>query len=143
MARLAQGDLINLSGSRSRLAISYDASAARVITAAIARYGDRKARGDWHTAYVASPAGDPVDRGGRTSHERAFMQAMYYDARIYRHGDPYYLYNDEGDRYENPNPRRTHALRVKWGRVTVRGRECMVRVYPVGEASLYAEQRYG
>jgi hypothetical protein len=135
--RLAQGDLINRT-VRTPLAVSYDPAADQLVTAVIA------AGGGWQVRVIASPAGDPADRGGLTAHERAFTQALYYHRRIYRHGMPYYVYDSAGNRHENPNPDRTHALEVSWmpGRVAG-GRVVAVRAWSIGEASLHAAELYG
>lgn len=140
--RLKQGDLVNRTFRRTPLAVAYDTSAARVIDAAIRRYADRTVTSDWHTAYVPSPAGDPVDHGGLTAHERAFGQALRYDKRIYAHGFPQYIRDPvTGEKVHNPNPDREWAIKVDWTQTrTARGRAVRVRVFPVGDASLYAER---
>ena len=135
MARLARGDRINASIRRTPLAIAYDPHAAEAVTAAVRRYGSRLSLTDWHRVYVASPPGDEVDRGGLTAHERAFTQAMYHDRRVYLWGTGS---NEDGTRRRNPD--REWALKVVWTqRRTRAGRLARVRVFPVGEASLYAE----
>jgi hypothetical protein len=143
VTRLRQGDLVNPTWSRTPLAIRYDPSAARVLDAAIRRYSDRTAGDDWHPAWVASPAGDPVDKGGLTAHERAFTQALNYDKRVYRHGTPRYVTDPAtGDRVDNPNPYREWSVKTVWtGERGARGRKVRVRVFPVGEASLHAQRQ--
>ena len=131
--RLPRGQRINNSSQRTALARAYDGYAAALITRAIA------ADGGWVAQLVASPAGADVDRGGLTAQERALQQAMYYDRRIYLHGSP--ARNRDGS--HNPNPDRTHALKVQWARVRVKNMRVMrFRVISIGEASLYAEERY-
>ena len=145
MPRLRQGDLVNPSFQRTRLAVAYDTPAAATVSRAIRQFDvreqitgrlERAAATDWIETEVASPAGDPVDRGGLTEHERAFTQAVNHDRRVYRHGPGY------TDGVQNPNPARTHAVKVNWtGRYGTRGRIVRVRVFRIGEASVYGEDR--
>ena len=131
--RLPRGARINNSGHRTVLAVANDSYAATLITTAI------DAKGGWVARLVASPASSPIDRGGLSQQERALQQAMYYDQRIYFHGRP--AWNKDGS--HNPNPDRTHALKVQWARVRVADRRVMrFRVISIGEASLYAQERF-
>lgn len=138
MTRLAQGDLVNPTGSRSALSIAYDADADELVRAVIA------ARGAWQVRVIRSGAGAVLDRGGLTAWERAFQQALYYHRRIYRHGSPYYTRDPAtGRRTETPNPDRTHALQVEWSPRLRDSRVIAARAHSIGEASLFAKETYG
>lgn len=144
MPRLAQGDLVNLTGQRTPLSIAYDAAADLLVRMAIS------SRGAWQVRVITS--GDVAeDKGGLTAWERAFEQACYYHRRIYRHGTPYYVHDAagrimrdaDGRRLETPNPDRTHALKVEWSPRVRRSRVIAIRVHSIGEASVYASEHAG
>lgn len=62
--------------ARDPLSARFDGAAAEMIGRAI-RFPGKTVLGT-----IDSPAGDPVDEGGLTRHERAFQRALYHDARI-------------------------------------------------------------
>ena len=70
-----------------------------------------------------------------TAYQTAFRRACYYEPRIYL-----WDYPGREPGPQVPNPRRTHALELRWGRRTAGGRVALLRVHPLNSARRFARR---
>jgi hypothetical protein len=133
---------------RDPLSPRFDAAAGRFVSRAIAANGRpvRTAVARPSDRAVGQLLGRGIDpllirytgraSGLETAYEAAFRRAVYWDVRVYLWARPT-RYDDDG---RVRNPERRVAVQFRWGRRSVAGRECEVRVWPVAAASRWADR---